>query len=54
MKKTLMLSLFVIALVAAASTVNELRLAERRAQMHDCSFNPYSCVSPTVSFASLH
>lgn len=54
MKRTLMLSLFVFALVAAASAVNEIRLAEKRAQLHDCRITPYSCFSPSVSFASLH
>ncbi|WP_193452194.1 hypothetical protein [Pseudomonas nitroreducens] len=53
MKRALMLSLFFFTLVAAASTVNELRLAEKRAQLHDCRLAPYGCFSPSVSFASL-
>ncbi|WP_425930468.1 hypothetical protein [Pseudomonas sp. NyZ201] len=54
MKRTLMLSLFVVTLVATAGAVTEVRLVEKRAQLHSCQVNPYSCVHPAVSFASLH
>ncbi|MNF31899.1 hypothetical protein D3C85_1226700 [compost metagenome] len=49
----LSLSLFMLALVAMMQMVDASRQMELRARFQGCDMNPYLCVPPSISFASL-
>lgn len=57
MKRTvilsLSLSLLTLASVVITRAIDEPRQAELRARFHGCDTNPYSCVPPTITLASL-
>ncbi|MGP3791555.1 hypothetical protein [Pseudomonas sp. B392_1p] len=49
----LSLSLFTLVSVVTARAIDNPREAELRARYQACDANPYRCIPPTVTFASL-